>query len=396
MPVAPVDRKILLIGAGVFVVMIGAALFSVRGASSSDDVPTAYSTGSRGCRAAFLLLQESGYQAQTWEQPLRDLPIANGKGKTLVIVEPTAFPAKGEKQKLDSFLKSGGRVIAAGKFANVYLPQNAAVPDPEAGTLWKPIPALSLSPITRAAPEITLAPEAYWRSDTGAVGLYGEGDKPVVVEYMVGEGSVLWSAASTPFTNAGIKEPGNLEFLLAAIGGPGQNQVLWDEFVHGYERSEVTRDTSRIVSWIGLQLAILAAAILFAYSRRSGPIWIPEGEVRLSPLEFVRTLGSLYEHAHAGNVAVEVSCQRFRYLLTRRLGLSLNTSVEDLTRAVRERKATPDEDFAATLSECESRRYDSNVPANTALRLVQKLFDYAERLELIRIKTGERKAWKQS
>jgi len=69
---------------------------------------------------------------------------------------------------------------------------------------------------------------------------------------------------------------------------------------------------------------------------------------------------------------------------------------QGLARAVRERKATPDEDFAATLSECESRRYDSNVPANTALRLVQKLFDYAERLELIRIKTGERKAWKQS
>ncbi len=388
----PGDRKILLVAASVFVLMIGAALLLARGTSSDEDIPSVYSAASGGCKAAFLLLLESGYQVQTWEQPLRELP--DGKGKTLILVQPATFPAREEKQKLELFLKSGGRLIAAGRFAGFYLPLDEAVPDPTSETTWKPIPALSLSPITRAAPEITMASQAYWTPSSGAVGLYGEAGKPVVVEYKIGEGKVLWLAEPTPLINAGLKEAGNLEFLMAAVGSPEQNQVLWDEYVHGYERSAATSANHGVIGWIGLQLAVFAVAILLTYSRRSGPVWIPQGEVRLSPLEFVRTLGSLYEHANAGGVAVEVSYQRFRYLLTRRLGLSVNSSVDDLDRAVRERGALREDNFANTLRECESCRYDSGVPPSTTLRLVQGLFDYAQRLKLTRSPQGEKKAWK--
>lgn len=395
MPIAAVDRKILLVASGVFIVMIGAAALLIRGTDSSENVPSAYSTGSGGCKAAFLLLQESGYQVQTWEQPLADLS-ADGKGKTLIIVEPAEFPAHEERQKLESFLKSGGRLIAAGRFANFYLPTNQAVSDPMMGTTWKRFSAISLSPITRAAPEITLAPQGYWTPGTGAVGLYGESEKPVVVEYKVGEGRVLWVSGSTPLTNAGIKEPGNLEFVLTALGGPEQTRILWDEYIHGHERVAATRESKSMIGWIGLQLAVLTVAMLLAYSRRSGPIWVPQGEVRLSPLEYVRTLGMLYEQANAGSVAVEISCQRFRYLLTRRLGLSVSSSVPDLALAVQERRGIPEQEFATALSECESYRYDPKVPAKTALRLVQTLFDYAVRLKLVQTPQGEKTAWKQS
>jgi hypothetical protein len=395
MPIAPVDRKILLVASGVFIVMIGVAVLLIRGTDSSANVPSVYSAGSGGCKAAFLLLQESGYQTQTWEQPLADLS-ADGKGKTLIIVDPTEFPAHEEQQKLESFLKSGGQLIAAGRFANFYLPRNGAVSDPLSGTTSKRVPAISLSPITRAAPEITLASQAYWTPGTGAVGLYGESEKPVVVEYKFGEGRVLWLSGTTPLTNSGISEPGNLEFLLTALGGSGETLVLWDEYIHGHERFAAIRKSEGMIGWIGLQLSVFAVAILLAYARRSGPIWVPRGEVRLSPLEYVRTLGMLYEHANAGSVAVEISCQRFRYLLTRRLGLSVNTSVPDLALAVHERRGLPEQEFANTLSECESYRYDPKVAAKTALRLVQTLFDYAVRLKLEQTPQGEKTAWKQS
>jgi hypothetical protein len=394
MQLAPVDRKVLLVAAGIFVAMIVVSLVMIRGSDSSDEVPSAYSTASSGCKAAFLLLKESGYQEETWEQPLRDL--SDGKGKTLILVEPSAFPAKEDKQRLAAFLNSGGRLIAAGKFAGYYLPLNKVAPEPMSQKAWKREPALSLSPITRAAPAITLAPEASWLPDTGAVGLYGKSEKPVVVEYKVGEGSVLWLAAATPLTNAGLKEEGNLEFLLAAVGAPGLTDIVWDEYIHGYERSGASAKTNRIIRWIALQLAIFAIAILLAYSRRSGPIWVPEGEVRLSPLEFVHTLGLMYEHAKAGGVAVQISCQRFRYLLTRRLGLSLNSGVDELARAVRDRQPIQEKDFANTLSECESCQYDAKVPAATALRLVQSLFDYEAQLKLARTPKTEKKAWKRS
>ena len=117
------------------------------------------------------------------------------------------------------------------------------------------------------------------------------------------------------------------------MGDPSQAEVLWDEYGHGYRQSSAVSGSTRIIRWIFLQLAIFSVAILLAYSRRSGPVWMPPGESRLSPLEFVRTLGSLYQHANAGSVAVDISYQRFRYLLTRRLGLSINAPVDDLDRA---------------------------------------------------------------
>jgi Domain of unknown function (DUF4350) len=389
----PADRKILYIASGVFLLLIGTSLLIVRGASSDQDIPSAYSAASGGCKAAFLLLKESGYQVETWERPLSDLPL--GKGTTLVLAEPAGFPGGNEKQKFAEFLKSGGRAIVTGRFAGFYLPTDEEVPEALTGQTWRTISALSPSPITRAAPEITLAPRAYWKPSTGTVGLYGETEKPVVVEYKVGKGRVLWLAEPTPLTNAGLKERGNLAFLLAAIGEPAGNRVLWDEFVHGYEHAAASARSWHIIDWIALQFAIFALVILATYSRRSTAFWLPETEKRLSPLEFVSTLGSLYHKANAGSVAVEISYQRFRYLLTRHFGLSISSSVGDLDRAVRERGEIRDPRFAETLAACESCRYDARVAPSRALHLVQALFDYAEKLKLIRPQ-GEKKAWKQS
>jgi hypothetical protein len=387
------DRKILLIAAGVFLFLTITTALLVGGGDSQEQTPTTYSAASGGAKAAYLLLKESGYSTTTWEQPLRDLQ--GGKGKTLVLADPNIGAAKEDREKLEAFLRSGGRLIASGAFTSYCLPENDAVPDPVAGISQKRLRALLPSPLTRAAPEITLAPQAYWRPGTGVVALYGDPDKPAVIKYKIGDGEVLWLAASTPLTNAGLKEPGNLEFLLAAVGDPGQGEILWDEYVHGYQHKTAASVSSHITRWIWLQLAVFALAILLAYSRRSGPIWIPASDTRLSPLEFVRTLGSLYQHARAGGVAVDISYQRFRYLLTRRLGLSVNAPVPDLERAVSERWAFHEPGFANTLHECESCRYDPNVPAATALGLVQKLYDYAQKLKLVGKPREEKNAWKR-
>ena len=81
-------------------------------------------------------------------------------------------------------------------------------------------------------------------------------------------------------------------------------------------------------------------------------------------------------------MAVDITYQRFRYWLTRRLGMAGNASADDLRRAVQDRSLLSDEGFAATLSECESARYDSQLKPERALQLVQELHDYSARLKL--------------
>ena len=382
------DRKLFLIAGGVFLLLVATALIFAKGPESADEIPTTYSVGSGGAKAAYLLLKASGYRVERWEQPPSELPEA--VGATLILAEPSDAPKTEERNRLRQFVENGGRVIATGPFVGLFLPENGIVPDPLSGMTWKKLSAQSPSSITHAASQITLAPQAYWKPESFALPLYGDGDKHMVVKYKSGKGEVIWWASATPLTNAGLREPGNLEFFLACIGSEPQTRILWDEYFHGYRQSLTASIKSSPVKWIFLQFALFTLAILLTYSRRSGPISIPAREIRLSPLEFVRTLGALYKQANAASVVVDISYHRFRYWLTRRLGMASNAPVEELERAVRERGNFQDADFSATLRACESAPYAYTLKPRAALRLVRSLDDYAAKLKLFS-KSGRQK-----
>jgi len=246
---------------------------------------------------------------------------------------------------------------------------------------WKKASALSPSEITRAAPEIVLAQKARWEAYSAAYPLYGDGDQTLVVKYPYGRGEVLWWASATPLTNAGLKEQGNLEFFLACIGG-AKGAIFWDEYIHGYRQTLGSSIAHSPVKWLALQLLLLGLAVVATFSRRSGPICKPASPVRLSPIEFVQTLGGLYETAGTASVAVDICYQRFRYWLTRRLGVASNISVADLEMAVRDRWAFVDDHFVAILRRCESAKGDPYLHPSAALQLVQELDEYAVRLKL--------------
>lgn len=54
-------------------------------------VPSTYSAQSRGAKAAYLLLEDLGYQVERWEQPPTDLP-AEAANTVLVLAGPYRFP----------------------------------------------------------------------------------------------------------------------------------------------------------------------------------------------------------------------------------------------------------------------------------------------------------------
>jgi len=383
----PRDRKLLL-GAGVvLVLLIAGTVFFGAGQGDKIEVPSTYSTASGGAKAAYLLLLQSGYKVQRWERPLVDLP----KDATLVLADPLEAPTREERESLKNFLSEGGHIIATGMFSGTFLPENESVPDMLLGMTWKKASAVAPSAITRAAPEITIAPQARWPLYSAAYSLYGDGDEMVVVKYPYGRGEVLWWGAATPLTNAGLKEPGNLEFFLASLGDT-KTPILWDEYVHGYRESLGSTVGHSPVKWLLLQLGLLGLAVVATFSRRSGPITAPVTDVRLSPLEFVQTLGGLYENAGTASVAVDISYQRFRYWLTRRLGVANNIPINELEAAVRDRLAPKDDHFAAILRRCELAKADPYLSEPEALHLVQELDEYASRWKLFEGRRKERGA----
>jgi Domain of unknown function (DUF4350) len=378
------DRKLLLAAGAASLLLIALSVTLGSAGGDTTESATTYSAGSGGAKAVYLLLHAARYSVKRWEQSPRDLP--SDANATLILADPQGAPTIDEQSALRRFIERGGRVIATGVSGAFFLPEHRVAPDPIAGMTWRRMSSRSPSFITRAAPDITLAPKAYWEGDASALPLYGDVDdvaKVRVIKADVGKGEVIWWASATPLTNAGLREPGNLEFVLACIGD-AHRQILWDEYFHGHYRSLSASLMDSPFAWITLPFTLAAAAVLLTYSRRSGPIVAPAAESRLSPLEFVRTLGYLYQRAGAASVAVDISYQRFRYRLTRRAGITSAASVVDLERAVRARTGLDDQAFGDLLRACESAREDPRLRAAIALTLTRSLYDYALKLDLFR------------
>src|SRR5258708_5578395 len=177
------DRKLFL-GAGfIFVLLVATALVFSSADRGQAEYPSSYSSASGGAKAAYQLLSDTGYKVQRWERPLSDLPLGSTKTLTVVLAEPDEAPTREERERLKTFISQGGQVIATGMFAGRFLPENESAPDILTGMTWKKATSLSPSHITRAAPQIVLAPRAYWQASTPAYPLYGDGDHTLVVKY---------------------------------------------------------------------------------------------------------------------------------------------------------------------------------------------------------------------
>jgi len=151
---------------------------------------------------------------------------------------------------------------------------------------------------------------------------------------------------------------------------------LWDEYFHGYRGSLWNYFAETPVPWAIFQLALVAVFVLLAFGRRSGPLYAPAAVSRLSPLEFVDTLGDLYRRGSAGSAAVRVAYQRFRTPLLRRLALAPTASNMQLDVAVRERLGWKQPGLMDTLQRAEKATLETDIAGLEALKIVQALEHY--------------------
>ncbi|HKT49257.1 MAG TPA: DUF4350 domain-containing protein [Candidatus Angelobacter sp.] len=383
------DRRLLL-WAAVIVTVLVIALAVFSSSQQESEVTTSYSADSAGAKAAFMLLQQQGYKVERWEQSPNQLP-ADVANTTLVLASPFNPPSKQEKISLQLFLSRGGRILATGYIASLFLPQADSLPEMLAGPAWKSFEPQLVSPLTRAG-TIRMSPSAYWKSSHAfCLVHYADGERPVVVSYKVGKGEVIWWASSIPLTNAGISAAGNLALLLNSLGN-GDVHILWDEYFHGYRQTLGAYFSEPPLMFGLLQGVLLLLVVVLTFSRRSLPIHPLQENSRLSPLEFVETLGGLYHRAKATHAALEVPYMRFRTIVTRRLGLRTDISADDLARSVRKRLAYKDNSLTEMLRRIEATLAQDEPGEQVVLDLAQELNHHMQNLKLLQesIPHGER------
>jgi hypothetical protein len=381
------DRR-LLIWAGMFMLPLTAALAFLSQDEEESAVPSSYSAQNHGAKAAFMLLQEAGYNVERWEQSPAELP-ADPAHTVLVLASPFRSPSRDEKNALQIYLSRGGKILATGANASFYLPQaeteNESLPAPG----WKEYQPQMLTPLTRGG-AIQMSPAAYWKGpSTASLAHYADDGRPIVVSYKVGLGEVIWWGANTPLTNAAIAKSGNLALLLNSLGEAGEVRVLWDEYFHGYTSSLGGYMSEPPLKYGFWQCVLVFLAFIFTFSRRNGPIRPLPEHSRLSPLEFVHTLGKLYRRANAVHSALAIPYARFRALATRQLGIHPDVPVADLARATRSQLRYKDDSFEELLRQIESALHNPELAEAYALELVQQLNQHMQNLKLISMERQE-------
>jgi Domain of unknown function (DUF4350) len=383
------DRN-LLIGAGILLVILVviSVLVSPPEITGARGFPSSYSPGWDGAKGAFALLKDLGYHVERWENS--PLEIANAiredTGAVLVLAEPMEPPTEQERFAILEFLQTGGRILATGPFAAKFLPE-ASPFTIDTGFMEEPekFSPLIPSPLIFGAPEITmLAPKDWQPASPSQLVVYGNDETAAVVTYAFGKGRVIWWAAPTPLTNGSIRDAGNLALFLNSVGRSRRPRVLWDEYFHGAHGSVWDYFARTPVPWGIAQFGLVFLAILATYSRRLGPIRVPATPSRLSPLEFVETLGDLYHSAHAGAAAVRTAYQRLRFLLTRQLGLPGNIPLRELAESASRHLGWKEAPLFDTLSRSERAMRNPQLKDDESLELVQEIFGYVSRLQLRR------------
>jgi hypothetical protein len=383
MKLDPADRKILLAAFAILSFALLVAIIAGPSPEESLQYPSPYSTAAGGAKAAYELLPQLGYREDHWRHSPARLREEAGTKTVLIIDVPTQNPTPDDREEIRKYLLAGGKVLAIGGSSTYLLPHYAASGDiPHFA--WQTYRSLLPSHITDHAPEIALAPSAaYWDpQDFNSQVQYGDEKHGVVASYKYGQGEVIWWAAADPLTNSGLLQKQNLQMFLNTLGPASQRVVLWDDYFHGGELTLYDSLLASPLKWALLQVALLALVIVLTHSRRNGPIRGFPQRPRLASLEFVETLGSLYAHARASDVAVEVAYQRFRHLLSRKFGISPSVSTQQLLARLQGRLGTLEPEFHRTIDSCEVAMRQTDLPNTEALRLVQVLNQYSEQLKL--------------
>jgi hypothetical protein len=384
MPVtAGEQRGFIGFGIALLSVMTLVAWLSSNQKDQGEGSPSSYSVQRRGAKAAYLLLQKSGYAVERWKRPPAQLP-ADASGVMLVLAGPESRPQVAEMGGIVRFLLRGGSVLIAGVNPDSFVPQASADRgDPRVG--FSECTPVAPTRLTRGGP-ISQDGDLVWDSakDAGLVHFVAHSkddndDKPVVVSYTLGQGRVIWWASALPLTNAGIRDRKNLDLLLNSVGD--SRRILWDEYYHEEHDLPSAHAANPAQMWALAQAGFLGLLVILTFSRRSGPVVPLVRESRLSPLEFVETLGSVFHRAHGTQVAVEIAFSRFQQIAARRLGIRGTASANDILVAMAQRGIKVPPGIATLVDRTDEAARDTELSNKRALEHVQALSQATRLLE---------------
>jgi hypothetical protein len=326
------DAVLVTIIFAVLVLATIAAAFQEQTTEAGPPPLASTSNDPSGAAALMQWLDRLGYDAHN--RVGRSFQIPAG-ASIVMLLEPTEFILQGDWDHIDSWVEDGGTLIMVGNG----LGARAAIEHYD----FTPLSAASSgAPLTVQTPLTVFPPiagtidaraEAVLRSTRNDfIELLSLPEGPVVVSLDVGQGRVIIGVAPFMFSNAGLKEPGNGEFVLNMVWAARNSGDIWfDEWHHGMRPGSAEDQQSGFTAWLARtpsgQSLLYAGLVIFAAMLLQGvrfgrPVSLLRDRARRAPLEYVTALANLGRRAgHRGWVLAQYH-NRLKHGLGRRYRLS--------------------------------------------------------------------------
>jgi len=345
---------------GLLAVLTALTVFGTLGRPAQGPQPALASDSSArdGAHALWLWLQALGLDVSDEVSFVFAIPPGTGQ---VLLLEPLTPISRSEWEQIDEWVEGGGTLLLAGRDVAAQMAVSHYGFDLSLAGVELPPPELQ-APLM-ASPPLTAPPDlrtvGYFDSHRRDFVTHLAADgKPVLVSFVQGEGLVVLSATSFPFSNGGLREEGNPELVLNLVQSSLREGSIWfDEWHHGKRSSE--EGLAGPGDWLrstpfGRSLLYAAGAAFLAvvlHGRPFGrPISARKSSERRGPLEYVLAMANLSRRAgHRG-----ATLRHYYRRLKRALGLRYRLNV-----------ALPDAEFVGQL-----RRMRPEVDAGGLLRLL--------------------------
>jgi hypothetical protein len=362
-----------------------------NGQQSNALAASSYRTYPSGYKALYLTMQQLGFPVQRQIRPYALLP-AHG---LLIVADPgkdaqtsVSAPTVYEGRKLVEWVRQGNYALigveANSEFLrdlawkapseDLHTPTTQNVqPTPKppvddwslvkftesvqtlaplsaSGITW-PLPPLTIKSGVRF-PTASILPKQLLQLVGGAVPLYRDPSGVVVFYSKIGRGGIIWNCSPWSFSNDGLAQGENLDFVLAWANQHPGAPIIFDEYHQGYGAGMGMWQLAPSLTKLGiLQVCVALLLILSTLAWRFGPPRLPvEERYTRSRAEYLTSMAALLHRARATHMVRNQLGARVRREICRRLGIPPQSATDQMLAAHR---AHPVVDHAALTQVCD-------------------------------------------
>ncbi|HNT77254.1 MAG TPA: DUF4350 domain-containing protein [Anaerolineae bacterium] len=279
------------------------AIYQARQQVSAQSRPlTVASTAPEGARALWLWLEALDYPVSAAITETFALPPQTG---VVLVLEPSQAVTEEVWETLTPWLEQGGTLIVAGERYGAqtvldHFDFELHYFDTPVVTLTAQTPLWFSPPLTMPVP---LKTRAYFTTDRADFTThFAVGDKPVLVSFQEQRGRVFLCATPYPFSNAGLKHPGNAALVLNLLVGRPDGSVWFDEWHHGARvlvraGPETWLRTTAVGHALLYSAGVIFVALLLHGQNFGRPFVPPQLRYRRAPIEYITAIANLHRRA---------------------------------------------------------------------------------------------------